>query len=146
MITDYSPAQIRAAVTQIRSKVLPVELFNPVRKLCSVICARNKSSGFAVEPIRSINMVRDTREEKIAIIQKENRYGVVSNQGRIVIPPTYSDIINVGSSEAPLYFTERNIPEASLYIVIYYDRTGEMLRKEIYDDSAVYDKIYCSDP
>ncbi len=96
--------------------------------------------------MRSINMVRDTREEKIAIIQKENRYGVVSNQGRIVIPPTYSDIINVGSSVAPLYFTERNIPEASLYIVIYYDRTGEILRKEIYDDSAVYDKIYCSDP
>jgi hypothetical protein len=95
--------------------------------------------------LQSIHPVRDTPDEKIAIVQKENNFGVISNRGRVIIPLTFSAIINVGSAEAPLYFTEKHIPEASLYIVIYYDASGEMLRKEIYDDAGDYDRIYCSD-
>jgi hypothetical protein len=95
--------------------------------------------------LRSINVIRNSGQEKLAIIQKENNYGVIDNRGTTVIPPTFSDIVNLGSPEVPLYFTEKHIPEASLHIVIYYDGTGEMLRKEIYDDAADYDKIYCSD-
>jgi len=95
--------------------------------------------------LQSIDLVRDTPEEKIAIAQKGNEFGVISNRGKTIIPPTFSAIINVGSPEQPLYFTEKHIPEASLYIVIYYDASGEMLRKEIYDDTADYDRIYCSD-
>lgn len=95
--------------------------------------------------LRNIIMIRDAADEKIAIIQKENNYGVVSNRRNVIIPVTFTDIINVGSTELPLYFTEKHIREASLYIVIYYDEHGNMLRKEIYDEAADYDKIYCTD-
>lgn len=95
--------------------------------------------------LKSINMVSDASDERIAIVQKDNNFGVLSNLGKKVIPITFSEIINLGSGDVPLYFTERHIPEASLYIVIYYDQNGLMLRKEIYDDAADYDKIYCSD-
>jgi hypothetical protein len=37
------------------------------------------------------------------------------------------------------------VREASLFVVIYYDRDGNLLRKEIYEDPAEYDRIYCSD-
>jgi hypothetical protein len=95
--------------------------------------------------LRNIIMVRDAQDEKIAIIQKENNYGVVSNRRNVIIPVTFSDIVNLGSAERPLYFTEKHIREASLFVVIYYDEAGNMLRKEIYDEAADYDKIYCSD-
>lgn len=95
--------------------------------------------------LRNIELVKDTPDEKIAIVETESNFGVISNRGRIIIPLTFSAIINLGSAEVPMYFTEKHIPEASLYIVIYYDATGEMLRKEIYDDAADYDRIYCSD-
>ena len=95
--------------------------------------------------IRNISMIKNSADEKIAIIQKDNAYGVLSNQRNVVIPVSFSDIINLGSADEPLYFTEKNIKEASLFIVIYYDRFGKMLRKEIYDDASDYDKIYCSD-
>jgi hypothetical protein len=84
-------------------------------------------------------------DEKIAIIQKDKSFGVISNRRKVVIPVTFTDIINLGSADEPLYFTEKHIAEASLYIVIYYDASGNMLRKEIYEDAADYDKIYCSD-
>jgi len=97
------------------------------------------------EKLRNIMFIKNTAEEKIAIIQKDNNFGVVSNRRDTVIPVTFTDIINLGSADAPLYFTEKHVREASLYIVIYYDDGGNMLRKEIYDESADYDKIYCSD-
>ena len=84
--------------------------------------------------------------KKIAIVQRNNQYGVVSNVHDVIIPFAFSEIVNLGSAEEPLYFTEKHIHEASLFIVIYYNARGEMLRKEIYDDAAEYDRIFCSDP
>ncbi|MEX2232636.1 MAG: WG repeat-containing protein [Cyclobacteriaceae bacterium] len=100
---------------------------------------------FTESNLRNITMIKNSPDEKIAIIQKDSNYGVISNRRNVVIPVTFSDVINLGSPEEPLYFTEKHIKEASLFIVIYYDRLGNMLRKEIYDDAADYDKIYCPD-
>lgn len=103
-------------------------------------------AGKATESnLRKVTMVRDDRAEKIAIIQKGDLFGVFSNRRGMVVPLTFSDIVNLGSADEPLYFTEKHIREASLFVVIYYDRHGQMLRKEIYEDAAGYDKIYCSD-
>ena len=94
--------------------------------------------------LRDLKLIKDMAGERIAIVQKGNAFGVINNRGRTMIPITFTDIINLGSAESPLYFTEKHIPEASLYVVIYYDRDGKMLRKEIYDDAGDYDRIYCS--
>lgn len=95
--------------------------------------------------LRNVRVVTDSPGEKIAIVQKGNEFGVVSSTGKVIIPITFSDVINVGSAESPLYFTEKHVPEASLHVVIYYDAGGNMLRKEIYDDAMDFDRIYCSD-
>mgnify|MGYP000058819497 CR=1 FL=1 len=102
------------------------------------------SRRVAESNLKIISFIRDDAEEKIAIVQNAEHFGVISNRGKIVIPITFSDVINLGSGEEPLYFTEKHIEEASLYIVIYYDGAGTMLRKEIYDDAGDYDRIYCS--
>ncbi len=95
--------------------------------------------------LRSISMVKNTAEEKIAIVQRENNFGVISNRRDVIVPISFSDVINLGSAEAPLYFTEKQVKEASLFVVIYYDRYGNIMRKEIYEEPAEYDRIYCSD-
>ncbi len=95
--------------------------------------------------IRGINIIRDSPAEKLAIIQKGNYFGVIDNRGHTIIPPVFSEIINLGTPEAPLYFTEKHIPETSVYVVIYFDRTGEAFREEIYKDVAHFDRIYCSE-
>lgn len=95
--------------------------------------------------LRNVMMVKNSPQEKIAIIQKGMNYGVINSRGEILVPISFSDIVNVGSADEPLYFTEKHIEEASLFIIIYYDHSGRMLRKEIYDDPADYDRIYCSE-
>jgi hypothetical protein len=96
-----------------------------------------------MDNIKAYKWVRDSPQEKIMIIQQENKYGVVSNTRGMVIPATFSDIVNVGSAIQPLYFTEKHVEEASIFVVIYYDKNGVQLRKYVYEGND-YEKIYCS--
>lgn len=103
-----------------------------------------RSGKILIDKIKDYTLIQDTEVEKIAIIHQNNTYGVIHNQRGIIIPSNFSDIVNVGSRDTPLYFTEKHVEEASIFVVIYYDHTGKMLRKEVYEHDD-YEKIYCSD-
>lgn len=96
-----------------------------------------------LDKIRKYTVIRDTPDEKLYIIQQENRFGVISSIRGVVIPISFSDIVNVGSAEEPLYFTEKHVEEASLFVVIYYSAEGKFIRKEVYEQDD-YERIYCS--
>ena len=102
-----------------------------------------KTQKIVLDKVKDYRLIRDRNGEKLAIVQQDHKYGVIHNVKGTVIPITFSDIINVGSSEQPLYFTEKHVEEASLFVVIYYDAKGKMLRKEVYEHDD-YEKIYCS--
>jgi len=100
------------------------------------------SGKISKDQIKDYRLIKDTKEEKIAIIHQENEYGVLSNTRGTIIPPTFSDVLNLGTAEKPLYFTEKNVEEAGIFVVIYYDENGKMIRRQIYE-SDEYDRIYC---
>jgi hypothetical protein len=95
--------------------------------------------------IKDVNIFSNTPTEKVAIIQRDNYYGVVSSMRGTIIPLAFTDLVNVGSPEEPLFFTEKHVPEASLFVVIYYDKDGKFIRREVYDEAEDYEKIYCGD-
>jgi hypothetical protein len=92
--------------------------------------------------IRSFQNIKDTGGETIVRIQQENYFGIVSNRKGVLIPPTFTEIVNVGSDEKPFYFTEKRVEEAGIYVVIYYNSQGKFVRKQVYEEEE-YDKIYC---
>lgn len=91
----------------------------------------------------SFKLVREDAEERIIIVTREKQQGVLSNRKGYVIPITFTDIVNVGSPENPVYFTEKHVQEASLFVVIYYDSEGNFIRREVYEQDD-YERIYCS--
>ncbi len=101
-----------------------------------------KAQKVVVDKISKINFITDG-DEKLAIVHQERKFGVIHNKKGTIIPINFSDIINVGSRDVPLYFTEKHVEEASIFVVIYYDSKGNMLRKEVYEQDD-YEKIYCS--
>ncbi len=94
--------------------------------------------------IKDFYLIKDDPDERIAIIHKENEYGVLSNKRGLIIQPTFSDVLNLGTSDKPLYFTEKNVEEADVFIVIYYDQNGHLIRRHIYEADE-YDRIFCRD-
>ena len=101
-----------------------------------------KAQKAVLEKINKINFITDG-DEKLAIVQQERKFGVIHSKKGTIIPINFSDIINVGSNEIPTYFTEKHVEEASIFVVIYYDSKGNMLRKDVYEQDD-YEKIYCS--
>ncbi len=101
-----------------------------------------KTKKILLDRIKDFKIIRETPVEKLAVIHQDENYGALHNQKGTIIPVSFSDVINVGSVEEPMYFTEKHIVEASVFVVIYYNSKGEMLRKEVYDQED-YDKIYC---
>jgi hypothetical protein len=101
-----------------------------------------KTMSFALSGIKSYKLIRNDEDEKIAIINHENGFGVISNINGTIIPPSFSDILNIGSATEPFYFTEKHVEEAEYFVVVYYNKKGEVVRRQAFE-SAEYDKIYC---
>lgn len=94
------------------------------------------------EGIKSIQVIAQNSEEQIAVILRDTGYGVISSIRGEVISATYNDLINVGSASVPVYFAEKRIAEAELYVVIYYNKDGKAIRKQTFE-TADYPLIYC---
>lgn len=94
-------------------------------------------SGF-----KELKLIIDSPEEQLAIIHLSEGVGVLSNKHGFVLPPTFTHVSNLGTTEEPFYFTERHVEEASVYIIRYYDKNGKMLLQKVYDEDD-YEKIFC---
>lgn len=113
-----------------------------VRKNFSWSILSLKDMSVKLNRIRSFQTIKDTAAEKIFRIQQDNHFGVVSSKKGVLIPPTFTEVINVGSTEKPFYFTEKHVEEADIYVVIYYNSQGKLVRKQVYEEEE-YEKIYC---
>lgn len=95
------------------------------------------------DDVQSFEYVSRTAGEHIVIVKQANTYGVLSNVNGVVIAPSFSLIINLGSAETPLYFAEKFIAEANLYVIVYYSAKGELLRREALEEED-YDRLVCT--
>jgi hypothetical protein len=92
--------------------------------------------------IRGFRVFREDSEDKLAFVQQENSFGVLSSERGMIVPASFSFITNLSNEEEPLYFTSKEVEEAGIWVVIYYDKQGKLLRKQVYEDDE-YGRIVC---
>ena len=90
----------------------------------------------------NFKIISNREDKKIIEINIAAKFGVLSNQKGEVMPPTFNDIINVGTAEEPVYLGEINIREAEFLVIVYYDENGKILRKQAMEPDE-YMRIYC---
>ncbi|HQQ98875.1 MAG TPA: hypothetical protein PLX35_16500 [Cyclobacteriaceae bacterium] len=95
-----------------------------------------------LQRVRGYTPVNNSPSERFYVVQQDNVFGVISSKRGVIIPIQYSDIINLGSREMPMYFTERHIAEAGISVVIYYDYQGKIVRKQAME-AEEFEKVYC---
>lgn len=103
---------------------------------------RLQDMTFQLGKINGYTESEKTSGEKIAVYRQDNYYGVMSNRLGVIIEPTYTDIINLGTADEPLYFAEKFVEEATIYIVIYYSGEGKQLRRQVFEEEE-YSRIKC---
>jgi hypothetical protein len=92
-------------------------------------------------PIRQFYRIADS---PFYMAFSDKGYGIMRFNGRWIVPPAFSEIINIGSTEAPIFFCERYIPEAMYHVVVYYDADGDIIYRNAYT-SEEFDLLNCED-
>lgn len=82
------------------------------------------------------------QDNRRAIIKTKQGYGLLDNKLGMLLNPGFNDIINLGTAAKPVLFTEKYIPEADYFVVIYYNHEMDVIRKQVFD-SGNYDQVYC---
>jgi len=97
-----------------------------------------------IDRVRDFVWIKNTDDEKIMKIHRENYYGIVSNRKGILVQPAFTDITNHGTSEDAFYFTEKHVEEAGIFVVVYFDKNGKLVRRQAYEEDE-YERILCED-
>ena len=77
-------------------------------------------------------------------VHRENYYGILSSVKGVMIQPSFTEIINLGDADHPFYFTEKQVEEAGIFVVVYFDSQGKLVRKQAFEEEE-YDRILCQD-
>lgn len=94
--------------------------------------------------ISNYSLLQKTSGETLAIYGQDNYYGVMSNKSGIILEPTFTGIQNLGTPDEPLYFTEKFVEEAAIYVVIYYNEKGRQIRRQVFEEKE-FERIKCED-
>lgn len=94
------------------------------------------------DSIKSFEIISRNDRETIMKSYSPDGYGIFSSTQGFIVPHEYTDINNIGTLENPIYLAERFFSAADYYLLIYYDRHGNIIRKQGLEPDA-YDQIYC---
>ncbi len=98
-----------------------------------------------MEGVRDFAWVKNRVEEKIVRVHRDNYYGIISNRKGILVPASFTEIINLGTVDIPFYFTEKQVEEAGIFVVVYFDKDGKLVRRQAFEEEE-YDRILCDNP
>jgi len=101
-----------------------------------------KTQEIELDKVRAFTWFRKGAGENIVRIQRENFFGVLSSTRGLIIPPTFHQVINLGTPDSPFYFTEKQVEEAGIYVVIYYNAEGKLVRRQALEEDE-YDALVC---
>ena len=83
-----------------------------------------------------------TGDSKSAIFRNNGGYGLISNQKGIVLPPKYSDIVNLGDDQTPLFVTEIKDPTKDQFQLQYLNQDFKTIRQQAVS-SREHEKLWC---
>ncbi|MBO3698977.1 WG repeat-containing protein [Roseivirga sp. E12] len=94
------------------------------------------------EGILTYEYILEDDLDKTLLINTEDGEGIYSLTKGELIEPTYTEIKVLGSSDEPIYFAMKLVPEADIYIVIYFDKTANKIFTQSFPREA-YFRIAC---
>lgn len=94
------------------------------------------------EGINQYELLMDSPEEKRILVDTETGQGIYSSLSGELIEPTFDEIKQLGTKERPIYFAVKIVAEANIYVAIYFDRNGNKLFTQTYQQDN-YFNIAC---
>ena len=85
---------------------------------------------------------QEVAASKVYKILKGIGYGIWSPESGVILSPTYSEISIKSNGEEVIFIGEKWVEEADIVIMLYYDVTGKLFRKDVLS-TAEYEDLTC---
>lgn len=82
------------------------------------------------------------QNERFFKVTTSTGYGIVDQQGRYLVSPSFSDIRSVSDGLNHLFVCEKSVPEAGFYLWVGFDAYGKKVFSEAYREE-VYEEFAC---
>ncbi len=83
-------------------------------------------------PFLSFRFIKQQPEESLAMVYTQEGYGLFSSKDGELIAPAYDDLVNMGTVNDPLFYAEKRVKEADLFVVVYLNAQGKTIFKDAY--------------
>lgn len=91
---------------------------------------------------QDVKVINQENGENLAIVKKNNLYGLWHNQSGMEIPRSYELIKNIGTKTQPLFFAEKYNREEKNYDVAYINSSGKIIWNKTFSEDE-YNKMIC---
>jgi hypothetical protein len=99
---------------------------------------------FSSDVFESFNYLRNDNQEISIVTYRSSGYGLLSNRYGRIIPEEYTQIVNLGTENAPVYLAERVISQAGIYILLHISTDGKVLKEQVLKEEG-YNKVACKE-
>lgn len=97
-----------------------------------------------IEPMEELNPVFEYEDHTIYRFVKNGKFGLISNRWGTILMPEFTDILNIGSREKPLFFADQNLTTAGYHVITYLNEEGKVIFSKAYRKEE-FDRILCDD-
>ena len=96
------------------------------------------------ESFEYLSEISDANNESIYEYVKYGKYGLLSSKKGFLLEPEFSEIVNIGGINDPLFFADQNLKTAGFHVVSYVDQSGKLIMSKAYKKEE-FNKILCED-
>ncbi|MBX7125238.1 MAG: hypothetical protein K1X47_06060 [Cyclobacteriaceae bacterium] len=104
----------------------------------------NETLETLLERVSSFEVIATPDGDAVIRYEREHFIGVYSIRHGSLLGPTFHEIANTGTLDLPVYRCEKEVEEAGIIVVLFYDKTGKQIRRQLIEQED-YEKITCSE-
>ncbi len=95
-----------------------------------------------IESIYNYEIFPGSDSSKVLKFRVEQGYGLFDSKEGLLLKPEYNEILEIDFKSGPIYYAERFLEDAELYVTLYLDQKGNKIRSQAFDQ-VQYEKIAC---
>lgn len=96
------------------------------------------------EEIDQLKLLYEQSDQRLYKYVKEGKFGLISNTLGVILKPEFTDIINIGNADHPLFFADQHLNKAGFHVVSYINEGGKLIYSKAYRREE-FDRILCDD-
>ena len=104
----------------------------------------NLKEEVVIENVQEMRKLIENDYQTVYLYVKDGKYGLIGSMEGIIAYPEYSDIINIGQKEDPLFFADQNLARAGFHVVSYINQKGDLVLSKAYRNEE-FDLLLCDD-